>query len=179
MVFLAVMYGWESWTIKNAECQRINAFELRCWRRLLRVPWTARRLNQSILREINLEYLLQGLVLKMKLQHFGHLMWRADSLEKALMLGKIKGWRRRGWQRMVGWHHRLNGHDFEQAPGDAEGHGGLVCCSPSGHRVRHDWATEQLRLQSSRPLHYLRPTFRPVAEGDRGRKGVVIHKSNL
>ena len=74
MVFLVVMYGWESWTIKNAECQRINAFELRCWRRLLRVPWTARRLNQSILREINLEYLLQGLVLKMKLQHFGHLM---------------------------------------------------------------------------------------------------------
>ena len=100
MVFLVVMYGWESWTIKNAECQRINAFELRCWRRLLRVPWTARRLNQSILKEISPEYSLKGLMLKLKFQYFGHLMQRTDSLEKNLMLGKIEGRRGRGQQRM-------------------------------------------------------------------------------
>ena len=86
-----VMYGCESWTIKKAECQRIDAFELWCWRRLLRVPWTARRSNQSILKEINPEYSLDGLMLKLKLQSFGHLMWRTDSLEKTLMLGKIEG----------------------------------------------------------------------------------------
>ena len=90
------MYGCESWTIKKSECQRIDAFELWCWRRLLRVPWTARRSKQSILKEINLEYLLKGLMLKLKLQFFGHLMRRPDSLEKAQMLGKIEGWRRRG-----------------------------------------------------------------------------------
>ena len=94
------MYGCESWTIKKAECQRIDAFELWCWRRLLRVPWTARRSNQSILKEINTEYSLEGLMLKQKLQYFGHLMRRVDSLEKTLMLGKIDGRRRRGWQRM-------------------------------------------------------------------------------
>ena len=96
MVFPVVIYGCESWTIKKSECQRIDAFELWCWRRLLRVPWTARRSKQSILKEINLEYLLKGLMLKLKLQFFGHLMRRADSLEKAQMLGKIEGWRRRG-----------------------------------------------------------------------------------
>ena len=94
------MYGCESWTIKKAECQRTDAFELWCWRRLLRVPWTARRSNQSILKEINTEYSLEGLMLKQKLQYFGHLMRRVDSLEKTLMLGKIDGRRRRGWQRM-------------------------------------------------------------------------------
>ena len=94
------MYGCESWTIKKAECRRIDAFELWCWRRLLRVPWTARRSNQSILKEIGPEYSLEGLMLKLKLQHFGHLMQRTDSLEKTLMLGKIEGRRRRGWQRM-------------------------------------------------------------------------------
>ena len=94
------MYGCESWTIKKAECQRIDAFELWCWRRLLRVPWTARRSNQSILKEISPEYSLEGLVLKLKLQYFGHLSRRTDSLEKTLMLGKIEGRRRRGWQRM-------------------------------------------------------------------------------
>ena len=94
MVFPAIMYGCESWTIKKVECQRIDAFELWCWRRLLRVPWTARRSNQSILKEINTEYSLAGL--KLKLQHFGYLMQRADSLEKTLMLGKIEGRRRRG-----------------------------------------------------------------------------------
>ena len=100
VVFPVVMYGCESWTKKKAECQRINAFELWCWRRLLRVPWTARRSNQSILKEISPEYSLEGLMLKLKLQYFGHLMWRTDSVEKTLMLGKIEGRRRRGWQRM-------------------------------------------------------------------------------
>ena len=93
------MYRCESWTIKKAEHQRIDAFELWCWRRLLRVPWTARRSNQSFLKEINLEYSSEGLMLRLKCQYFGHLMWRANSLEKTLMLGKIEGKRRRGWQR--------------------------------------------------------------------------------
>ena len=96
MVFPVVMCGCESWTIKKAEYQRIDAFELWCWRKLLRVPWTARRSNQSILKEISPEYSLEGLMLKLKLQYFGHLMQRADSLEKTLMLGKIEGSRRRG-----------------------------------------------------------------------------------
>ena len=96
MVFPVVIYGCESWTIKKAKCQRIDAFELWCWRRLLRVPWTARRSNQSILKEISPEYSLKGLMLKLKLQYFGHLMRRTDSLEKTLMLGKIEGRRRRG-----------------------------------------------------------------------------------
>ena len=100
MVFPVVMYGCESWTTKKAEHQRIDAFELGCWRRLLRVPWTARRSNQSILREISPEYSLVGLMLKLKLQYFGHLMRRANSFEKTLMLGKIEGRRRRGRQRM-------------------------------------------------------------------------------
>ena len=100
MVFLVVMYGCESWTIKKAKHQRIYVFELWCWRRLLRVLWTARRFNQFILKEISPEYLLEGLMLKVKLQYFGHLMWRTDSLEKTLMLGNIEGGRRRGWQRM-------------------------------------------------------------------------------
>ena len=100
MVFPVVMYGCESWTIKKAECQRIDAFELWCWRRLLTVSWTARRSNQSILKEISPEYSLEGLMLKLKLQYFGHLMGRTDSLEKTLMLGKIEGRRRRGRQRM-------------------------------------------------------------------------------
>ena len=100
-VFPVVMYGCESWTIKNAECWRINAFELWIWRRLLRVPWTTRRSNQSILKEINPRCSLEGLILKLKLQYFGHLIQRADSLEKTLMLGKIEGRRRRGRQRMM------------------------------------------------------------------------------
>ena len=100
MIFSVVMYGCESWTIKKAESQRIDAFELWCWRRLLRVPWTARRSNQSILKEISPEYSLEGLMLKLKFQYFGHLTQRTDSLEKTLMLGKIEGGRRRGRQRM-------------------------------------------------------------------------------
>ena len=100
MVFPVVTYGCEIWTIKKAECWRIDAFELWCWRRLLRVFWTARRSNQSILKEVSPGCSLKGLMLKLKLQYFGHLMWRADSFEKTLMLGKIEGRRRRGWQRM-------------------------------------------------------------------------------
>ena len=96
------MYGCESWTVKKAEHRKVDAFELWCWRRLLRVPWTARRSSQSILKEISPEYSLEGLMLKLKLQYFGHLMQGTDSLEKTLMLGK-----------MVGWHHLLNGHEFE------------------------------------------------------------------
>ena len=100
MVFPVVMYESESWTVKKAESQRIDAFELWFWRRLLRVPWTARRSHQSILKDISPEYSLEGLMLKLKLQYFGHLMWRTDSLEKTLMLGKIEDGRKRGWQRM-------------------------------------------------------------------------------
>ena len=100
MVFPVVMYGCESWAVNKGECQKIDAFELWCWKRLLRVPWTARRSNQSLVKEISLKYSLEGLMLKLKLQYFGHLMQRTDSLEKTLMLGKIEGGRRRGQQRM-------------------------------------------------------------------------------
>ena len=103
MIFPGVMYGCENWTIKKAECQRIDTFELWCWRRLLRVPWTARRSNQSILKEISPEYSLEGLMLKLKLQSSGHLTWRTDSLEKTLMLGKIKARRRRDDRGWDGW----------------------------------------------------------------------------
>ena len=136
------MYGCESWTIKKAELRRIDAFELWCWRRLLRVPWTARRSNLSILKEISPGCSLEGLMLKLKLQSFGHLMRRANSLEKTLMLGKWgqeKGTRE---DKMVGWHHRLNGHGFGWTPGVGDGQGGLACCSSQGCRVGHDWATE-------------------------------------
>ena len=115
MVFPVVMYGCESWTIKKAESRRIDAFELWCWRRLLRVPWTARRVNQSILKAISPEYSFEGLMLKLKLQYFGHLMRRTDSFEKTLITGK--DWRQEAKgtteDEMVGWHHWLNGHDFE------------------------------------------------------------------
>ena len=118
MVFPVVMFRYQSWTVKKAERWRIDAFELWCWRRLLRVPWPAGKSNQSILKEINPEYSLEGLIgIKLKLYYFGHLMQRTDSLEKSVMLGKIEGRRRRWWQRMRwldGWHHRLNGHEFEQ-----------------------------------------------------------------
>ena len=116
MVFPVVMYGCESWTIKKAEDQRIDAFELWCWRRLLRVPWTARRSNQSILKEIRPRCSLEGLMLKLKLQYFGHLMRRADSFEKTLMLGKIEGRRRRGRQRMR-WLDGIN-HSMDMGLGE-------------------------------------------------------------
>ena len=139
MVFPVVRYRCESWTIKEAEHQRIDALEMWCWRRLLRVPWTARRSNQSILKEINPEYSFEGLILKF--QYFGHLMRRADSLEKTLMLGKKAGGE--GTEdEMVGWHYRFNGHEFEQTPGDSEEQGSLAGCSPWGHKERDK--TEQL-----------------------------------
>ena len=124
MVFPVVIYWCESWTIKRAECQRIDTFELRCWRRLLRVLLTARRSSLAILKEISLEYSLEGLMLKLKLLYFGHLMRRTDSLGKTLILGKIEGGRRRGRQRtdeMVGWPHWLDGHEFEQTLGNSKG----------------------------------------------------------
>ena len=149
MVFPVVMYGCENWTIKKADLQRIDAFELWCWRRLLRVPWTVRRSNQSILKEISPECSLEGLMLKLKLQYFGHLIWRADSFEKTLMLGKIEGGKRRGWQwmRWVGWHHWLNGCESEWIRELVMDREGLACCSPWGHKVsdtteRLNW-TEQ------------------------------------
>ena len=137
MIFPVVMYECESWTIKRAECQRIDAFELCCWRRLLRVPWTARRSSQSILKEISPEYSLEELMLKVKLQQFRHLMQRADSLEKTLMLRKIEGGRRRGRQRMSWLDGITELMDMSLSKlQDGEGQGG--CCSPWGHRVRHD-----------------------------------------
>ena len=142
MVFPVVMYGCESWTIKKAEHRRIDAFELWCWRRLLRVSWTARRSNQSIRKEISPGCSLEGLMLKLKLQYFGHLMWRADTCEKALMMGRAEGRRRRGRQMMRWLDHRLNGHEFGWTPGVGDGQGGLACCGSRGCRVGHDWATE-------------------------------------
>ena len=110
------MYGCENWTIKKAEHRRIDTFELWCWRRLLRVPWTARRFKQSILKEISPEYSLEGLMLKLKLQYFAHLMQRTASLENTLMLGKTEGRRKKGWKyKMAGWHYQLSGREFEQA----------------------------------------------------------------
>ena len=115
MVFPVVMYGCESWTVKKAEHRRIDAFKLWCWRRLLRVPWTTRKSNQSILKEIYPEYSLEGLMLQLKLQYIGHLVGRTDSLEKTLMLGKIEGGKKKGMteDEVAGWHHRLDGHESE------------------------------------------------------------------
>ena len=129
-----VMYGCESWTVKKAEHRRIAAFELWCWRRLLRVPWTARRSNQSILKKISPGISLEGMMLKLKLQYFGHLTQRVDSLEKTLMLGGVGGRRRSGRQRMR-WLDSItdyDGHEFGQSPGVGDGQGGLVCYSPWG-----------------------------------------------
>ena len=136
MVFPVVIYGCESWTVKKAECQRIDAFQLWCWGRLLRVPWTSRRSSQSILKEISPGCSLEEMMLKLKLQYFGHLMRRVDSLENTLMLGGIGGWRKRGWQRMrwLDWHHRLDGREFEWTPGVGDGQGGLECCDSWGRK---------------------------------------------
>ena len=141
MVFPVVMYGCESWTLNKVECQRTDVFELWCWWRLLTVPWTARRSNQSILKEINPEYSLEGLMLKLKLQYFGHLMRKADSLEKT---DTGTDWRKekgRTEDEMAGWHQVLNGHESEQTPVDGDRQWSLVCCSPWCHRVRRNCAT--------------------------------------
>ena len=134
-------YGFSSsqvwmWELdyKKAECRRIDAFKLWCWRKLLRVPWTARRSNQWILKEISPEYLLEEQILKLKLRYFGHRMRRIDSLEKTLILGKIERQEEKEMTEndMVGWHHWIDGHEFEQAPGVGDGQGSLACCSPWG-----------------------------------------------
>ena len=143
MVFPVVMHGCESLTMKKAECWRIDPFELWCWKRLSRVPWTARRSNQSILKEISPGCSLEGMMLKLKLQYFGHLMRRVDSLEKTLMLGGIGAGGEgdnQGWD--GGWHHRLNRHEFEWTPGVGDGQGGLACCDSWGHKEFD--TTEQL-----------------------------------
>ena len=162
MVFPVVMYGCESWTIKKAECWRIDAFELWCWRRLLRVPWTARRSNQSILKAISPGISLEGMMLKLKLQYFGHLMRRVDSLEKTLMLGGV-GARRRGTtkDKMSGWHHRLDGRESDWTLGIGDGQGGLACCDSWGHKESDttEWLnwTEWLKVEqlSNRILFHL------------------------
>ena len=144
MIFPVVMYDCGSWTIKIAEHQRIDAFELWCWRRLLRVPWTARRSNQSVLKEISPEYSLEGLMLKLKLYYFGHLLQRTDLLEKALMLGKIEGGRRRGLQRMRWLDGITNFMDMSLTSSGSwwwTGKSGVLQ-SMGSQRVGHDWATE-------------------------------------
>ena len=150
MVFPVVMYGCESWTIKT-ECWRIDAFELWCWRRLWGVPWAAKRSNQSILKEISLECSLEGLMLKLKLQYFGHLMWRANSFEKTLKLGGTWGQEEKGMteDEMVGKHHWLNGHELERTLGDGEGQGNLVCCDSWGHK----------ESDSTEPLNWTEPSL--------------------
>ena len=134
IIFPIVMYGCESWTIKKAEHHRTDAFELWYWRRLLRVPLIVKRSNQSILKEINPEYSLAGVMLKLKLQYFGHLMQRADSLEKTLMLGKIEGRRRRGQQRMRWLDHRLNAQKFEQTPDTVKDREAWCAAVHGGHK---------------------------------------------
>ena len=150
MVFPVVMYGWESWTIKKAEHQRIDAFELWCWRRLLSIPWTASRSNQSILKEISPEYSLEGLMLKLNLWYFGHLMRKTDSFEKTLMLGKIEVRRRRGQQRWDGWMALLTRWTWVWASSGScwwTGKPGILQ-SMGSQRVRHNWATE-LRIENA------------------------------
>ena len=132
---MSVMYGYESWTIKKAENRRSDVFELWCRRRLLRVPWTARRSNQPILKEISPGFSLKGLILKLKFQYFGHLMQRVDSLEKTMMLGKIEGRRKRASEdEMAGWHHQFNGHELGQTPGVSDIQAGLACCDSWGRK---------------------------------------------
>ena len=136
MVFPVVMYGCESWTVKKADHRRIDTFELWCWRRLLRVPWTARRSNQSILKAISPGISLEGMMLKLKLQYFGHLMWRVDSIGKDSDAGRDWGQEEKGTteDEMAGWHHQLNGCKFEWTPAVGDGQGGLACCDSWAHK---------------------------------------------
>ena len=150
MVFPVVMYGCESWTVKKAERQKIDAFELWCWRRLMRVPWTARRSNQSILEDISPGCSLEGLMLKLKLQYFGHLIRGVDSLEKT-NAGRDWGQEEKGMaeDEMAGWHYWLDGHEFEWTPGVGDGQGSLACCDSRGHKESD--TTEQLNWTEGSP----------------------------
>ena len=158
MVFPVVVYGCESWTVKKAEHQRIDAFELCCWRRLLRVPWTARRSNQSILKEISPGCSLAGMMLKLKLQYFGHLMWRVNSWKRLWCweaLGAGGEGDNRGWDDW--WHHWLDGCESEWTPGVGDRQGGLVCCDSWGHKESDttewlNWTELNWRLSLSKYL---------------------------
>ena len=180
-VFPVVMYGCESWTIKKAERQRIDAFELRCWRRLLSAPWTARRSNQSILKESSPEYSLKGQMLMLKLQYFGHLMWRTDSLEKTLMLGKVEGRRRRGWQRMRQLDGITNLMDMSLSKlwklvMDREAWRAAV------HGVPHNWVTElnwMVAQKVKNPPAVQETWVRSLSWEDPLEKGMATHSSIL
>ena len=156
MGFPAVMYGCDSWIVKKPECRRIDAFELWCWKRLLRVPWTARRSNQSILKEISPGCPLEGLMLKLKLQYFGHLMRRVDSLEKT-DAGRDWGQEEKGMtDEMAGRHHRLDGHEFEWTLGVGDGQGGVACCDSWGLKESDttEWLNwTELNLKDTGPLY--------------------------
>ena len=176
MVFPVVIYGCESWTIKKAECWRIDAFELWCWRRLLRVPWTARRSNQSILKEISPGSSLEGLMFELKLQYFGHLMRRADSFEKTLILGKIEGRRRRGQQRMRWLDGITDSMDMGLGGlGSCDGQGGLACCNSWGRRVGHDWETELNGKESEKECTCIwLPRVAQAVKNGHGKRGTHV-----
>ena len=163
MVCPVVMYGCESWTMKKAERRRIDAFELWCWRRFLRVPWTARRSNQSILKEISPGISLEGMMLKLKLQYFGHLMWRVDSLEKT-DAGRDWGQEEEGTteDEMAGWHHWLDARESEWTPGVGDGQGGLACCDSCGCKELD--TTERLNW-TEQCFHHIISTQSQVSDG--------------
>ena len=159
IIFPVVLYECESWSIKKTEHWRTDAFKLWYLRRLSRVPWTASRSNQSILKKINPEYSLERLMLNLKLQYFGHLIGKNPDA------GKDPRQEEKGVteDEMVGWHHWFNGHEFKQAPGDGKGQGSLACCSPWGHRVGHDWVTEQQQQATGGDGWHAHGLMRPCA----------------